>query len=331
MWVYGWTEVYLRFACGCPVVPRTAVMRCASHVGQRPPAACCVICRCMRCGGLLWLDAMPCHAHADGRLRTCSPHAPLSTAAAPRMYDHLHALFATLPRPCVRACAAVRRRALDLIEVVVRGGIVVPWSAIPSLMALATDPEQAIAGRALAVLRGVVAGNTQYAAGQVPAGQSVRRSDLLWAGLQSREGAGAGQAGASRRAEMVRRKFRPPTVCGAANVMSCVCVPAARRHGRGLCLPSEPAQGDQANRRRGHARWAGALAATPPCAMAMAWPAPSPLRIACAKKVVCVHRGAIPPPPTPIPPPHLTPHTHAHTINLNAHQHAHTRPAACAS
>ncbi|KAG2502251.1 hypothetical protein HYH03_000737 [Edaphochlamys debaryana] len=66
--------------------------------------------------------------------------------------------------------ATVRRRALDLVEVVIRGGIVVPWSAMPALTALATDPERDTAARALGCLRAVVAANTAFVAGQVPAG-----------------------------------------------------------------------------------------------------------------------------------------------------------------
>ncbi|GIM15780.1 hypothetical protein Vretimale_18490 [Volvox reticuliferus] len=66
--------------------------------------------------------------------------------------------------------AVVRRRALELIEVVIRGGIVVPWEALPALCALATDPERDTANRALAGLRAVVAANTAFVAGQVPRG-----------------------------------------------------------------------------------------------------------------------------------------------------------------
>ncbi|KXZ45820.1 hypothetical protein GPECTOR_50g614 [Gonium pectorale] len=66
--------------------------------------------------------------------------------------------------------AVVRRRALELIEVIIRGGIVVPWSAIPALCALATDPERDTAARALDCLASTIAANVQFAAGQVPAG-----------------------------------------------------------------------------------------------------------------------------------------------------------------
>ena len=53
---------------------------------------------------------------------------------------------------------------------VIRGGIVVPWEAVSALTALATDPERDTAGRALTCLRGVVAANTAFVAGQVPQG-----------------------------------------------------------------------------------------------------------------------------------------------------------------
>ncbi|GLC46380.1 hypothetical protein PLESTF_001845900 [Pleodorina starrii] len=66
--------------------------------------------------------------------------------------------------------AVVRKRALELIEVVIRGGIVVPWTAMPALCALATDPERDTAARALAQLRAVVAANSAFVAGQVPGG-----------------------------------------------------------------------------------------------------------------------------------------------------------------
>ena len=53
---------------------------------------------------------------------------------------------------------------------VIRGGIVVPWSAMPALCALATDPERDTASRALSCLRSIVAANTAFVAGQVPSG-----------------------------------------------------------------------------------------------------------------------------------------------------------------
>lgn len=58
---------------------------------------------------------------------------------------------------------------------VVRGGIVVPWSALPALTALATDPaDRDTAAAALEALRGVVAGNAAFAAGQVREGKGAR-------------------------------------------------------------------------------------------------------------------------------------------------------------
>ncbi|EFJ52890.1 hypothetical protein VOLCADRAFT_115818 [Volvox carteri f. nagariensis] len=103
------------------------------------------------------------------------------------LWDKILALATdTTPAPCPTASgqtppptptgtaaahgAVVRRRALDLIEVVIRGGIVVPWEALPALCALATDPERDTASRALTGLRAVVAANTAYVAGQVPRG-----------------------------------------------------------------------------------------------------------------------------------------------------------------
>ena len=38
--------------------------------------------------------------------------------------------------------AAVRRAALQLIEAVLRGGHVAPWTAIPALVTLTTDPNR---------------------------------------------------------------------------------------------------------------------------------------------------------------------------------------------
>lgn len=38
--------------------------------------------------------------------------------------------------------AAVRRAALLLIEAVLRGGLVAPWTAIPTLITLTTDPNR---------------------------------------------------------------------------------------------------------------------------------------------------------------------------------------------
>ncbi|GFR50992.1 hypothetical protein Agub_g13318, partial [Astrephomene gubernaculifera] len=66
--------------------------------------------------------------------------------------------------------AVVRRRALDLIELVIRDGIVVPWSALPALCALATDPEPDTAARALRCVVGLAGAHTAFVAGQVPAG-----------------------------------------------------------------------------------------------------------------------------------------------------------------
>ena len=40
------------------------------------------------------------------------------------------------------AAAGVRRAALNLMDVMVRGGYVLPWSAIPTLVALCTDPTE---------------------------------------------------------------------------------------------------------------------------------------------------------------------------------------------
>lgn len=58
---------------------------------------------------------------------------------------------AASPPPELASCAAVRRKALELIEVVLRNGLVAPWTAIPSLVALATDPQPDVASKAVKV------------------------------------------------------------------------------------------------------------------------------------------------------------------------------------
>ena len=55
--------------------------------------------------------------------------------------------------PPEAAAAATRRRALELIEVVLRGGHVAPWTAVAPLVALCADPAPDTRGRALRVLR----------------------------------------------------------------------------------------------------------------------------------------------------------------------------------
>ncbi len=54
----------------------------------------------------------------------------------------------------------------------------VPWSALPALTALATDPaDRDTAAAALEALRGVVASNAAFAAGQVRVGAGPRVED----------------------------------------------------------------------------------------------------------------------------------------------------------
>lgn len=50
----------------------------------------------------------------------------------------------------------VRRRVRDLIEAVLRGGLTAPWSAVPALVALATDPQRDVGDGALRLLRQLV-------------------------------------------------------------------------------------------------------------------------------------------------------------------------------
>jgi hypothetical protein len=47
----------------------------------------------------------------------------------------------------------VRRRVVELMEIVIRGGLVGPWTALSPLMALCTDPLEEIRSRALRMLR----------------------------------------------------------------------------------------------------------------------------------------------------------------------------------
>jgi cohesin loading factor subunit SCC2 len=48
---------------------------------------------------------------------------------------------------------AVRQRAFELMEAVLRAGLVAPWTAVPHMVALSTDPSHALAQRARRVLR----------------------------------------------------------------------------------------------------------------------------------------------------------------------------------
>ncbi len=47
----------------------------------------------------------------------------------------------------------VRRRALELMEVTLRGGLVAPWTAIPSLVTLTTDASEDISAKAIRILK----------------------------------------------------------------------------------------------------------------------------------------------------------------------------------
>ncbi len=62
-----------------------------------------------------------------------------------------------LPSTDLAPCP-VRRRVLDLIEVVQRGGLTAPWLSLPALLALTTDPAPDTAAKALRVLKGVSRG-----------------------------------------------------------------------------------------------------------------------------------------------------------------------------
>ncbi len=69
------------------------------------------------------------------------------------------------------AAAGMRRRALEVIEATLRGGIVAPWTAIPSLIALLTDANADTKARALRVLKAAIDKYPDYVAGQLsPAG-----------------------------------------------------------------------------------------------------------------------------------------------------------------
>eukprot|EP00798_Chlamydomonas_sp_ICE-L_P003395 gene3395-13435_t len=68
------------------------------------------------------------------------------------------------------ASAGVRRRVLDLIEIVQRGGLTAPWLAIPSLVALVTDPSPDVSMKALDVLTQCSDKYVEFVAGQMSPG-----------------------------------------------------------------------------------------------------------------------------------------------------------------
>ncbi|KAA6428703.1 MAG: nipped-B -like [Trebouxia sp. A1-2] len=59
----------------------------------------------------------------------------------------------TSPSQDAQSSAQVRRRALEVMEAVLRGGVMPPFSAVPTLFALTTDPTRDVSERALRVLR----------------------------------------------------------------------------------------------------------------------------------------------------------------------------------
>ncbi|DBA96220.1 TPA: hypothetical protein ACH3X3_002417 [Trebouxia sp. C0006] len=59
----------------------------------------------------------------------------------------------TSPSQDAQSAAQVRRRALEVMEAVLRGGVMPPFSAVPTLFALTTDPTRDVSERALRVLR----------------------------------------------------------------------------------------------------------------------------------------------------------------------------------
>ena len=60
------------------------------------------------------------------------------------------------------AGSAVRRCALEVIEVVLRNGLVGPWTAVPSLVVLATDPSEDVRNRALRALKQLAGKYSKY-------------------------------------------------------------------------------------------------------------------------------------------------------------------------
>ncbi|KAL3141175.1 hypothetical protein ABBQ38_003518 [Trebouxia sp. C0009 RCD-2024] len=59
----------------------------------------------------------------------------------------------TSPLHDTQSAAQVRRRALEVMEAVLRGGVMPPFSAVSTLFALTTDPNRDVSERALRVLR----------------------------------------------------------------------------------------------------------------------------------------------------------------------------------
>jgi hypothetical protein len=114
---------------------------------------------------------------------SCTPKTPSERTPSPRcslalptdhqgMWNDVLALAVDAPAPTAAAAAAapspprgpaaaspeaasaaLRQRALELAEVVLRGGHVAPWTAVAPLVALCTDPSPSTRARALRVLR----------------------------------------------------------------------------------------------------------------------------------------------------------------------------------
>lgn len=75
-------------------------------------------------------------------------------------------LMNDLPLPC----SGIRRAALDVVECVLRGGVVPPFQALPHLLQLATDPEPGIAARALEQLQRQMKTAGVFVANSLPQG-----------------------------------------------------------------------------------------------------------------------------------------------------------------
>lgn len=83
------------------------------------------------------------------------------------------------------ASAAVRRKALDVMAVVLRGGLVAPWTAASSLFALATDPAPDIAEKAVQQLKQVGHGAACLLYSSVSAGTRGAEAGRTWDSLLS--------------------------------------------------------------------------------------------------------------------------------------------------
>ena len=92
-----------------------------------------------------------------------------------------------------RAHAAVRRAAVALMDEVERGGLVAPWTAVPTLAAASTDPADDVSGRALRVLARAAARAPDMFKATVADGLPLAAA--FHAGLAAAFGGGGGDGG----------------------------------------------------------------------------------------------------------------------------------------